>query len=187
MTEFPNWFQHQDYVFAKHLAPLAHGKNISALQIGTYTGDASLWLLENILTDETSLLTDVDTWKGSDEPAHKNLNFDDVFISYLSKVSKFPNVQTFQGTSDEFFAENEETFDFIYIDGDHTSQQVLKDAENAIKVLRPNGILAFDDYGWGRQFAPELTPKPAIDEFLYIHKEELEVLEFEYQVWVRLL
>jgi predicted O-methyltransferase YrrM len=187
MTNYPNWFSHQDYVFAKHLAPLANAKNINVLQIGTFTGDASVWLLKNILTDQTSLLTDVDTWLGSDEPAHKGMDFEDVYLTYFSKVSKFSNVNSFKGTSDEFFAENEETFDFIYIDGDHTSQQVLKDAENALKILRPNGILAFDDYGWGRQFAPELTPKPAIDEFLYIHKEEFEVLEFEYQVWVRLL
>jgi len=38
-------------------------------------------------------------------------------------------------------------FDFIYIDGDHSSSQVLTDAVLAFRLLRTGGIMAFDDYG----------------------------------------
>jgi predicted O-methyltransferase YrrM len=185
MTNYPNWFSHQEHVFARHLSKWANKPNLEFLQIGTFTGDASVYLLDEILTNETSTLTDVDTWEGSDEPAHKAMDFQDVFNTYKKKVSGYNNVKQFHGTSDAFFAQNEKKFDFIYIDGDHTSKQVLIDAENALRVTNIGGIIAFDDYGWGMQFPIELRPKQAIDQFLYTNKDQLQLLEIDYQVWVR--
>jgi hypothetical protein len=43
---------------------------------------------------------------------------------------------TFKGSSDDFFAQNKETFDVCYIDGDHSKDQVIKDFNNAIKVVK---------------------------------------------------
>ena len=55
----------------------------------------------------------------------------------------------------------DETGDFIYVDGSHESHQVLRDAVNAERALKPGGILAFDDYMWGG--AARNIPRPAID------------------------
>jgi hypothetical protein len=45
------------------------------LQIGAYTGDATKWLAENIMSRFTnSELHYVDTWEGSSEPEHEKLN-----------------------------------------------------------------------------------------------------------------
>ena len=48
-------------------------------------------------------------------------------------------------TSDTFFAQNDETFDLIFIDGLHIFEQVYRDIENALKVLNPNGYIICHD------------------------------------------
>ena len=62
MTTYPNWFEcYADRYFKAHLTPLAGLPGLRFLQIGAFTGDASLWLLTNILTGPGSTLVDVDT------------------------------------------------------------------------------------------------------------------------------
>jgi hypothetical protein len=48
-------------------------------------------------------------------------------------------------TSDQFFIENKEKFDLIFIDGLHVYEQVIKDIFNSIKVLKENGIILVHD------------------------------------------
>lgn len=48
-------------------------------------------------------------------------------------------------TSDQFFKDNKEKFDLIFIDGLHVYEQVIKDIFNSIKVLKENGIILVHD------------------------------------------
>ena len=48
-------------------------------------------------------------------------------------------------TSDEFFSKNDELFDVIFIDGLHHADQVLRDIENSLKALSPNGYIVCHD------------------------------------------
>ena len=64
--------------FKNYLLPFAGRKELNFLQVGAFTGDASKWLLDNVLTHETSRLVDVDTWRGSDEIAHHEMDWSDV-------------------------------------------------------------------------------------------------------------
>lgn len=71
-------------------------------------------------------------------------------ISCASKTGVEPNPfedqsNIFLGTSDQFFAQNHDTFDLIFIDGDHNQEQVEKDFENARKVLSRGGSIVFHD------------------------------------------
>jgi predicted O-methyltransferase YrrM len=186
--EFPNWFDVQRYNFEFQLQHLKGKPNLRFLQIGAYTGDASVWLCQNVLTDFTSILIDVDTWSGSNESEHSNINFDEVYEHYESRVKVYKKVIRLKMTSDQYLAgDNEVQFDFIYIDGDHTAAQVARDAEGAWGLLKSGGILAFDDYLWGPDLKPEDTPKPAIDKFLKEHEGEYVQLVDSYQVWIRKL
>lgn len=66
---------------------------------------------------------------------------------------------THRQTSDNFFAENKDTFDVIFIDGLHEYEQVRQDAVNALSCLRPGGWIAFHDFlpkNWGDQHVPRL-------------------------------
>ena len=185
---YPDWFSHTAKPnFEKHLLPLAGKEKLSFLQLGAFTGDASVWLAENVITGPSSLLMDVDTWKGSDELAHESLDFDDVFATYRAKVKPYNKILWKQTDTVNFLIAYNylKDYDFIYIDADHTTVGVLMDAELSWPLLKSGGILAFDDYTWGSNLLPHLTPKPAIDMFVDRHKDELEILDINDQYWVK--
>jgi len=48
-------------------------------------------------------------------------------------------------SSNEFFARNEISFDFIFIDGSHKFEDVLQDIFSAAKCLREQGLILIDD------------------------------------------
>lgn len=184
---FPNWFEGQRYNFEEQLTRFKGLPDLRFLQIGAYTGDASEWLLTNILTDPSSILLDVDTWEGSDELEHKSIAFSEVYEFYKKRMEPYSNVRSLRNNSDNFLTANKERnnlFDFIYIDGDHTADQVARDAENAWKLLKSGGIIAFDDYQWGQDVHPSLRPKLAIDQFMGEKQGEYEVLVNSYQMWL---
>jgi hypothetical protein len=59
-----------------------------------------------------------------------------------------PNPEHFQIAfikSDEFFKVNEETFDCIFVDGDHSAAQCFRDVKNAKRFLNPNGLIIIHD------------------------------------------
>jgi predicted O-methyltransferase YrrM len=46
----------------------------------------------------------------------------------------------------DFFKQNKETFDFIYIDGSHCYEDVKTDIKNCQKILKTDGIISGHDY-----------------------------------------
>ena len=191
MTDYPNWFATSaQYNFEALLKPLAGRSDLNFLQLGVFTGDASLWLLENILTSETSNLTDVDTWEGSDEPDHEPMDFDDVWQTYLKKITSHLNVYFLRQTTTDYLVNTlsdppYKMFDFIYVDADHTTVGVLLDAELSWPLLKSGGIMAFDDYTWGHESGdPRLAPQVGIDLFLHRHLGSYELLAKNTQVWL---
>jgi predicted O-methyltransferase YrrM len=188
VAEYPNWFEYVRPNFEQFLTPLAGQDNLHFLQLGAYTGDASLWLAQNILTGQHSALMDVDTWQGSDEAAHKEMDFSDVRKTYLSKVLPFKVIESYIGTTINFLTkfEDRNCYDFIYIDADHTTVGVLVDAELSWPKLKSGGIMAFDDYIWGHESGdPRLAPQVGIDLFLHRHQLDYELLTKNSQVWIK--
>ena len=189
MDEYVNWFANDGQAnFAKHLLDDYLDKPIRCLQIGAYTGDASVWLYNNILTHSDSILIDVDTWEGSDEPSHHQMNWSTVELLYNVKTKEGQDnrkIVKYKGTSDHFFRNNREMYDFIYIDGDHTAYGVLKDAVAAYECLNVGGILAFDDYQWSAGLGPLKEPKIAIDSFYNVYQDRLEFVLQGYQQWFK--
>ncbi|MHC4757137.1 MAG: class I SAM-dependent methyltransferase [Planctomycetota bacterium] len=73
-----------------------------------------------------------------------NHNYDR--INATVKVGVDPkNGGTIRETSDDFFNENNQTFDLIFIDGLHHSEQVAKDVDNSLKILNQNGMIVLHD------------------------------------------
>lgn len=173
--------------FKNYLLPFAGRKELNFLQVGAFTGDASKWLLDNVLTHETSRLVDVDTWRGSDEIAHHEMDWSDVEETYDEKVKEYGD-RVVKVKSDSvaylrtlpFFS-----FDFIYIDGDHTALGVFSDAVGAWPLLKPYGIMAFDDYKWDSGISPEHEPKKGIDKFLQFCDGSYSTMIVNNQYWVR--
>lgn len=188
MAEFPNWFAgtQAQQNFEMFLTGYKGEPNLQYLQLGTYTGDASVWLLDNILTDMTSHLTDVDTWQGSDEEEHHKMNFSDVEECYDLRLKKYKNVTKIKSTTIEFLRQAPlDFYDFIYIDADHTAIGVLLDAELSWLCLKSSGILAFDDYEWSEGKGDAFRPMPGINSFLDRHKGEWLPVQKNWQLWVQ--
>ena len=188
-TNLPNWFANDGQKnFEEILLPRFKGRDARYLQIGAYTGDASIWLYDNLLKNSDSVLVDVDTWEGSDEIAHHEMNWDTVENVYDTKIVHARNERKIikvKLTSDYFFKNNQDKFDFVYVDGDHTAYGVIKDAVNAFEALKPGGIIAFDDYQWIGAHDPADRPQMAIDAFLAIYRKHITVLHKQYQCWVQ--
>ena len=190
MTDYPNWFEYVQGNFEEFLTPLAGKDDLKFLQLGVFTGDASMWMATNVLSDvHKHRLLDVDTWEGSDEEAHKPMDFEDVFQTYLARVKPTGLITPYRMTTVEYLtstAAKYSKFDFIYIDADHTTVGVILDAELSWPQLKSGGIMAFDDYLWGHSSGdPRLAPQVGIDLFLHRHLGNYELLAKNNQVWVR--
>jgi hypothetical protein len=188
---YPNWFkQIAQHNFEQFLLPLAGKDDLKFLQLGVFTGDASVWMAQNILTGKGSYLTDVDTWEGADnEPIQEAMDFDDVYVTYSNKVKDLP-VTPVTMRSDEYILRVRgvflEAYDFIYVDAHHTSASALLDCELSWPLLKSGGILAIDDYEWQHPDGIEIhAPKLGIHMFLDRHTGEYTELARNSQVWIR--
>lgn len=74
-----------------------------------------------------------------------DVNFAKIIVD--KKISVDPNVNeaNFVMTSDDFFKENNEKFDVIFIDGLHESEQVYRDIHNSINALNDGGSIILHD------------------------------------------
>lgn len=90
-----------------------------------------------------------------------NKVFNSVIIKNKNKFGVDPEKGgNFRMTSDNFFINNKEKFDVIFIDGLHTYEQCQKDALNAIKNINKNGVILFHDFiptDWEKENVPRFT------------------------------
>jgi len=74
------------------------------------------------------------------------LNFHEIECDHKICVDPTPTVEvTFNLTSDAFFNQNKDTYDVIFIDGLHWSEQVYKDINNSLNVLNDGGYIICHD------------------------------------------
>ena len=187
---YPDWFsQTAKPNFEKFLPEFKDRKSLKFLQLGAYTGDASVWICDNIFSDTFHhMLFDIDTWRGSDEAAHKDMDFNDVYDYYISRVRPKHYVRPYRLHTLDFLTSEKCKFgpyDFIYIDADHTTVGVLMDAMLSWPQLKSGGILAFDDYKWGFNLPVSQRPQLGIDLFLERHEGKYDLLEMDQQVWIK--
>lgn len=80
--------------------------------------------------------------------------YDRVYTEINSRFRTHKEVEICRMLSDEWFKKyNDVELDWIYIDGDHSYEGCLRDLENALKIVKPGGLILGDDYGW-----PPLKP-----------------------------
>ena len=133
--------------------------NIKGLEIGSHEGGSAYFLMNNILTHKTSTLICVDPW----------LRHPEAETVFRIKMEKFAGrVTGIRSNSFDWLIKQpiSPTFDFIFIDGDHTASAILDDAILCLRLLQKTGILIFDDYLWQPKFKTTISPKIAIDAFL---------------------
>jgi predicted O-methyltransferase YrrM len=73
-------------------------------------------------------------------------NFENVKIDYKIGVDPdSPCQNIIRKSSDDFFKDNTEKFDVIFIDGLHHSDQVYRDIINSLDCLNPSGLIICHD------------------------------------------
>lgn len=157
------------------------------LEIGSFEGMSTIWMLENILTNKESRLFCIDAWAEWTGDAFVR------FVENINKTGLKDKVRIVKGdSSEELRIFPKEYFDFIYVDGDHDEKAVIKDAIGSFRVLKKGGMIAFDDYLLGIKYpnspgskAMNGSTKKAIDYFLDVFQDELEIIHKDYQVWIR--
>ena len=126
-------------------------------EIGVWNGGFSGPILE--VTQPTELVL-IDPWdllsgQNEDEWTHKHHKDHEVMKGMFDNVSTrygaMSNVSIKKGFSADVLEEYpDEYFDWVYIDGNHRYEFVLKDLDVSFRKVRKGGIIAGDDFFWKR-------------------------------------
>jgi predicted O-methyltransferase YrrM len=191
-----DWFGWAPPVWEQLIPHLPERKRF--LEVGSYEGRSTVWIVENMMEDGGSIVA-IDTWEGGEEHAviGEKMNVVEANFDHnmLTCLDKFPNrsISKIKLSSYEFLGNlamrlNDKTqskYDFIYIDGSHIARDVLTDACMAWPLLKSGGIMMFDDYTWGNPRDILHRPKIAIDSFINVFAEQLDIVATGYQVGVK--
>ncbi len=121
------------------------------LEIGTHVGASTVHIaaaLTDSARDQFPRLLTVDIQDVNDSP-----------LSFWRQagLAKSPKqmIEELKGTiettfvtddSRHFFANTKETFDFIFLDGDHATEAVYEEIVSALDVINKNGLIVLHDY-----------------------------------------
>lgn len=129
---------------------------LSVLEIGAFEGRSTTWLVDNMMDHPSSRLVSIDTFEGSVE--HSRGQKENLFERFQKNavVSKWPEkIKPIRGDSkvvlSQMVGAGVDKFDFIYVDGSHETDDVLVDGILAWRLLKPGGLIAFDDVLWDQK------------------------------------
>ena len=159
----PNW---------KELFALLNKKShdeLKILEIGSYEGRSTMWLIDNMLDHPDSNLVAVDTFEGSIEHIKNEKDWLQKRFMENLMLSKYPEkVIPIAGDSKDVLSmliQQKAKFDIIYVDGSHETKDVYRDGINSYRLLADNGVIIFDDYLWSNDGGKTAPVMEAVDRF----------------------
>lgn len=188
----PDWHRRHIPRWRELLAPMLAQQAttpLHILEIGSYAGHSSAWIVNELLGHHESALVCVDTW--SAEATNPSLVATiarawDEFQERIAATGRRGQVVVRQGTSAQVLPQllaGGARFDLVYVDGSHEAADVLLDSVLALEMLSRGGVLVWDDYTW-RGGDGVHAPRMAIDAVLDSYGERLRVLHRGVQVAV---
>ena len=187
-----NWFELNGKKVWDSLLPQVNPSKV--LEIGSFEGESTCYLINELSKKNNCELYCIDTWEGAAEHQNREVNMTEVERRFDNNVKLALSISTnkikfykLKGKSDyhlsKLITENKFSyFDFIYVDGSHQAQDVLFDAVMAFKMLKVKGVIVFDDYIWFERKLPQgkdlnRCPKPAIDAFTSIFFDKVNIIQ----------
>ena len=189
-----DWFSRNILIWEKHLLHLANNPNLNFLEVGSWEGMSACWLLDNILTHESSTITCIDTFEGEPKVEYddeiksveKSLaSLEKTFDINLVKTGVSKKVTKIVGKSQNIMRllllNN---YDMLYIDGSHLVSDILTDAILGWGLIKVGGLIIFDDYYFTFPNETEHNTQIGIDAFLKVFTAKISVISKEKQVFV---
>lgn len=150
-------------------------KNI--LEIGAFEGLSTTFFLDLPFTES---VISIDPFFTDDPITPVDENTFDIFkenVKQSINATKHTHIKKPSADVLSQYVFDGETFDYILVDGSHCSNHVFIDALLSFELVRPGGIVFFDDYGAS-------TVGPAIDLALEKSKCKLTVIHKGYHLVV---
>jgi len=154
---------------------LKNVKNPIGIEIGTDQGTTTEYLLRTI-PDLT--LYGIDDYTENRSESVQNLTFEIYKNKVLPYADRFKH---YKKTSDDAVIEFEdESIDFVFIDGDHRYAQVLKDCQNYYAKLKKGGLFCGHDWS-----LPEVY-KAVVEFALNIGKfDNIKTMKQDVWYWIK--
>lgn len=168
-------------------------KNLNlCLEIGCFEGLTSNYIIDNLLGENGKLICVdplTDTYLSENLTEQDVLNNQTIFKYFKNQYDRFyentkvqiekNKLELYRKLSSDAYTElipkYENSFDFIYIDGDHRAEAVYLDAVNCFVLCKKDGLILFDDYLWPA-LNGENSTKSGIDKFLSEFEGKYETL-----------
>ena len=182
-----DWVRGKSRYWARHILPLQeYFPTIRLLEIGVFEGMSACWWLDNLLTGPNDFYLGIDPWNAAvmRGPFTQQPTMDKVHATAVESLKPYGGkARLYHGTSVEAFRPAPEieslllpgSFEVAYIDGVHEPGGVTFDSVNAWSVVRPGGIIVWDDWNLGN---PRSKPHP-MDVFL---RNFFALIEGKYEV-----
>ncbi len=156
-------------------------KKFHYLELGTFEGMSALFVNELKNCDK---IVCVDPYIDYARSKKYEFSMIDVFESLDQKLNKLKKkkIKLIKKKSDDFFIENKQFFDVIYIDGDHRYEFVKRDFINSLSCLKKDGILICDDFLWFKFENKNENPINAILDCYYHQRKKLKVIFVSNQI-----
>jgi predicted O-methyltransferase YrrM len=179
-----NWFKQNIPIWTHVLKGLA-GKPIQAIEIGSFEGESTVWLCENILTHKDSHLDSIDPYLPYLDPkfgldAERMAEVEERF--YKNTEPFKDKITPHKMLSFDYLKERKEPADLIYVDGDHSAKACLIDMVQSHLILKPGGIIITDDFLWAGLLEGIDVPKGSINSFMTAFAQDYSLLSIGYQV-----
>ena len=185
-----DWFSRNLIIWQENLIAFQGKPELNILEIGSWEGRSTCWLLTNILTHPSSRITCIDTFEGgggtelgtqdTKTSIEAKFDFNIALTASTAQVTKIVNKSRVALRELPF-----NSFDIIYIDGSHLACDVLEDTLLSWGLLKINGLIIFDDYDHVFPELPNQNTKIGIDAFMISFRNKIQLIHQSHQIIIK--
>jgi hypothetical protein len=143
------------------------------VELGVFRGEFAKDIIQIIHPSELFL---IDIWDGEMGSGNKDgdnyvkiTNMKSIYLSLIHQTKPHKNIHVVRSDTVSFLKSCEENyFDAIYVDADHSEQAVYNDMIESFRVIRSGGYLMGHDY--------HHQIKIAVDKFCVDYKQSIEYI-----------
>jgi hypothetical protein len=156
-------------------------RQMTCVEIGSFEGRGTRFIVERLCQHKNSRLICIDPWedcyvKGNDAFRDEDHFFTGQYARFAHNTTDIgAKLTIMRGYSqDQIPKLDDNSINFVFIDGDHSAKQVFLDAKLLLPKMKPNAIILFDDYLWVHESSGEKCGD-GIDRFLHEFRDHLHV------------